>query len=65
MECKHPLETERVHLFKGRVASSFVKLKMDKSGMKFAYVLARQLDNFCNIQTPASTLEDDDRQQLI
>lgn len=33
--------------------------------MKLAYVPARQLDNFRNIQTQASTLEEDDRQQLI
>lgn len=49
----------RVHLFKGRAASSFVKLKMEKIAYR---LLARQLDNFHNIPTPESTLEDDDRQ---
>lgn len=61
-ENKLLLETMRVHLFKGRVASSFVKLKMEKIAYR---LLARQLDNFHNTSTPESTLEDDDRQLLI
>lgn len=36
------LETRRVHLFKGRAASTFVKLKIEKISYR---LLARQLDN--------------------
>ena len=59
VENKLLLETMGVHLFKGRIASSFVKLKMEKIAYR---LLARQLDNFHNILTSESTLEDDDRQ---
>lgn len=62
VENKLLLEIMRVYLFKVRVASSFVKLKMEKIAYR---LLARQLDNFHNTSTAESTLEDDDRQLLI